>query len=326
MPTMSKTPISASRLAEVVSGMPWSCAAGMKWVPMSPLVDHPQIQNVRNSAQKTQVRLASRKDLDARRAAAPGPERVDGRLDVRRRRAVGHLTHVGGPVSQDQQDDGDQQQGEDGDHAGAHRHPGPCAELGDQRQEDQLARRARRGEDAGDQAAVAHEPPVGHDRPEHQRHGAGPHPDRTPHRNHSCQASVITRVRPDPSDTSARAAASHPSYAEALHQSRGERGREPVEDQVEARCTGSDAPRPAELVLERLEEGAGGRSEPGGGHQGRHRHRGHPPRPRAGADAAHRGLGHPPILGSGPIAGHAVAAPLRRDPANSELARPGTRA
>jgi hypothetical protein len=32
----------------------------MKWVWMMPLVDQPQIQNVRASAQNTQVRLANR--------------------------------------------------------------------------------------------------------------------------------------------------------------------------------------------------------------------------------------------------------------------------
>ena len=54
VPTMSKMPISASREADVVSGIPWSCAAGMKCVPISPFVDQPQIQNDRNSAQNVQ--------------------------------------------------------------------------------------------------------------------------------------------------------------------------------------------------------------------------------------------------------------------------------
>ena len=74
---MSKTPISASRLAAVVAGSPWSCAAGMKWVPIRPFVDQPQMQNDRNSAQNvhrrdtwTSVRTASR--------AAPGPPATGG--------------------------------------------------------------------------------------------------------------------------------------------------------------------------------------------------------------------------------------------------------
>ena len=43
MPTMSKIPTTASRPAAVVSGMPWSWADGMKWVPISPLVVAPQM-------------------------------------------------------------------------------------------------------------------------------------------------------------------------------------------------------------------------------------------------------------------------------------------
>ena len=72
---MSKTPISASRLAEVVSGMPWSCAAGMKWVPIRPLVDQPQIQKVRNSAQNVQRRLS----LAQRGQREPWPARARSR-------------------------------------------------------------------------------------------------------------------------------------------------------------------------------------------------------------------------------------------------------
>ena len=55
---MSKTPIRASRPALVVAGMPWSWAAGMKWVPISPLVDQPQIQNVPKRIQKVRLRRA----------------------------------------------------------------------------------------------------------------------------------------------------------------------------------------------------------------------------------------------------------------------------
>ena len=74
---MSKMPIRASSPAAVVCGMPWSWAAGMKWVPIRPLVDQPQIQKVRNSAQKVQRRLTCAQG-GQRRAAAPGPERSTG--------------------------------------------------------------------------------------------------------------------------------------------------------------------------------------------------------------------------------------------------------
>ena len=55
-----RSPISASRLALVVAGSPWSWAAGMKWVPISPLVDQPQIQNVPKRIQKVLERALSR--------------------------------------------------------------------------------------------------------------------------------------------------------------------------------------------------------------------------------------------------------------------------
>ena len=60
MPAMSKMPTRASRLAAVVAAMPWSCAAGMKWVPISPLVVAPQMAKLPASSQKVPVRLATR--------------------------------------------------------------------------------------------------------------------------------------------------------------------------------------------------------------------------------------------------------------------------
>ena len=52
--------------------MPWSCAAGMKWVPISPLVVAPQIAKPAASAQNVRVRAASARVATARRAG-PGP-------------------------------------------------------------------------------------------------------------------------------------------------------------------------------------------------------------------------------------------------------------
>jgi hypothetical protein len=51
--------------------MPWSCAAGTKCVPISPLVVAPQIAKPATSAQKVRVRAASRSARTASRAA-PG--------------------------------------------------------------------------------------------------------------------------------------------------------------------------------------------------------------------------------------------------------------
>jgi AraC-like DNA-binding protein len=71
VPTMSNRPTSASRLAAVVSGMPWSCAAGMKCVAMRPLVLAPQIAKPPTSSQKVPVRDAERGTDSARLAEPP---------------------------------------------------------------------------------------------------------------------------------------------------------------------------------------------------------------------------------------------------------------
>jgi hypothetical protein len=61
-------PMVASRPAATVVGMPWSLAAGMKWVPISPLVVIPQIaklaannQNAGTLAPTTSPSNAARK-------------------------------------------------------------------------------------------------------------------------------------------------------------------------------------------------------------------------------------------------------------------------
>ena len=68
---MSKMPTRASRLAAVVSGIPWSCAAGMKWVATRPLVLAPQIAKPPASNQNVPVRGTPR----AVRAGPAGPPR-----------------------------------------------------------------------------------------------------------------------------------------------------------------------------------------------------------------------------------------------------------
>ena len=59
MPTRSKTPITASRLAAVTSDMPWSIAAGIRCVPMSPFVVAPQTKKLAVRSQNVDVREAS---------------------------------------------------------------------------------------------------------------------------------------------------------------------------------------------------------------------------------------------------------------------------
>ncbi len=55
----------------MVTGMPWSCAAGMKWVPTRPAVVAPQIANEPASSQNARVRAASRSTRSERASALP---------------------------------------------------------------------------------------------------------------------------------------------------------------------------------------------------------------------------------------------------------------
>lgn len=71
VPTTSNTPITASSPAAAVTGMPWSWAAGTKWVLTRPFVEAPQIAKVPASSQKGPVRAALTRTVTARRAA-PG--------------------------------------------------------------------------------------------------------------------------------------------------------------------------------------------------------------------------------------------------------------
>lgn len=71
MPTTSKTPMTASREAAAWTGMWASCAAGMKWVWIRPLVEAPQMAKVPASSQNGPVRTADSRTVTARRAA-PG--------------------------------------------------------------------------------------------------------------------------------------------------------------------------------------------------------------------------------------------------------------
>jgi hypothetical protein len=49
---MSKNPTVASKLAAVTSGIPWSIAAGIRCVPMRPLVEAPQMKKLPARSQK----------------------------------------------------------------------------------------------------------------------------------------------------------------------------------------------------------------------------------------------------------------------------------
>ena len=69
VPPTSKIPTSASSPAAVVGGIPWSIAAGMKWVAISPLVVAPQIANPPASSQN----VGTSRGVDAAPAARVRP-------------------------------------------------------------------------------------------------------------------------------------------------------------------------------------------------------------------------------------------------------------
>ena len=69
VPAMSKRPTTASSPAAVVTGMPWSCAAGMKCGCTSPLVDMPQMKKPPASSQNGRVLAPSTSPRTALRAA-----------------------------------------------------------------------------------------------------------------------------------------------------------------------------------------------------------------------------------------------------------------
>ena len=195
---MSKTPIRASRPAAVVCGMPWSWAAGMKWVPIRPFVDQPQIQKVPTRIQKVRDRRLSRSVPTASRAArglprrATGPARASGSgaLDavgaVRRRRR----RRRGGRASDQQHERHEEERRRPVTTSAAYRQPGPVGERP----------RCRGGRRAGRPRRPRRRCPVTRPRwastnqrfatiaPRTSAIAPVPTPTATPHSSHSCQA------------------------------------------------------------------------------------------------------------------------------------------
>src|ERR1700694_859946 len=79
VPTTSKTPITASRLAAVTSAIPWSIEAGVRWVPIRPLVEAPQMKKLPARSQKSRERTPS---LRPRNALTIGLPVVSGTLSA----------------------------------------------------------------------------------------------------------------------------------------------------------------------------------------------------------------------------------------------------
>ena len=78
VPTKSNTPIAANKLAPCTSGMPWSTQAGIRCVPINPLVDAPHTKKLPASSQKSRERSPSRSARIAVVAGLPWLEMAGG--------------------------------------------------------------------------------------------------------------------------------------------------------------------------------------------------------------------------------------------------------
>ena len=232
---MSNTPISASRPAAVVTGMPWSCAAGMKWVAISPFVDQPQMKNVADQyPEGAGAGLDAQRADASRRRCAPRCRRGLERRPRLRRAPYAVVPTSDGLVRRSSSTSGTSSAAPRHDQSG--RAPARARrEVRDQRQEDELTGGGGRPENTPVTsprcrtnhrfATIAPEAPAPSSRCPARR----PPPTAAT----SCQGAVITMVSPLPSATPARAHGHHPADAEALHQRGGERRGEAEHDEVE---------------------------------------------------------------------------------------------
>ena len=206
VPAMSKIPIRASRPALVVSGMPWSCAAGMKWVPIRPLVDQPQIQNVANRIQKVRDRALSRR-VPSAILAAPR-DSLGGAGGTQPSSApYGVVPTSAGWSRSTTQTSGTSSSANPATRPAAHRQPGPsasCAMAGRKTSwpvelaAEKTPMTTPRWRTNQRFATIA---------PNTSAREPVPTPTANPHSSQSCQAEVMTRVSPEPAATSSSAAA-----------------------------------------------------------------------------------------------------------------------
>ena len=275
---MSKIPMSASRLALVVGGMPWSWAAGMKWVPISPLVDQPQIQKEPNRIQKMRLAagLPQRAEGHGRRLrAGAAPAASGGRVRpprrtpwCRRRRVRRAAPH---------QTSGTSSSAKPLTSPAAHRQPGPSAScaIAGRNTSWPVELAAEKTPTTTPRCRTNHR--LATIAPKTSASEPVPMPTAKPHSSHSCQAPFITSVRPGADRDQEQGGGDHPADAEPLHERGRERRRQAVDDQVEGDRAAGGGPRPAELLLQRLEQRAGRGAEAGGGDQRGHRDRRDPP-------------------------------------------------
>jgi hypothetical protein len=170
---------------------------------------------------------------------------------------------LGRVVAHERHDRPDQCQGEDGK---GHRRQPPVehdGEPGQQRDEQQLAGRAARSEDAGDQAAVAHEPAGGDGRPEN----AGDEPGAQTGQQPECQRQLPDlgdEARDEERDAGRQQAEDDDTAdTETAHQRTRQRAGQAVHDQTARRGERDRSGRPAMLVGHRQEERARRRTNAG---------------------------------------------------------------
>ena len=118
------------------------------------------------------------------------------------------------------------------------------------------------GEDAHHQAAPGHEPAVGDGGREDHGHRAGAEPDQQAPGQHQLPALVDEDGQPAAGRDQQQREAGHLADAEPVHQRGGERGHQPVQDQVDADRAGHQGPRPAELLLQRHHQTPGAARKP----------------------------------------------------------------
>ena len=196
MPTMSKTPMTASSEAAAVMGMPWSWAGGHE-VRLDQAVRRGAAD--REGAREQPERSgAGGVEQDASRRA-PGRAPRQAPASARTPRAVRRQAHVGRVVAQQQPDEGD-----DGERGAGRRSPRPGASRAARRSRSSSGRKT-----SWPEAPAAVRMPVTRPRRATNQRLVTvaakasaiepvPRPTSRPQHSISCQAAVIQTVRPAP--------------------------------------------------------------------------------------------------------------------------------
>ena len=194
------------------------------------------------------------------------------------RSTVGADPDVGRTIGDHEDDHRNDREGCPGDDERGIPPAGSGRERSDRGQEDELAGRGGRREEAGDQAPSGLEPPVGDDRPEDQGHRPSAQPDEPAPEDPQLPGRGHHRRQPAADPDEQQRGDDDPAQAQALHEGGGERRRQAIDDEVGGHSARSHGAAPPELLLEGLDERARRGPETSGGDQGAQHGQGHPPR------------------------------------------------